>query len=132
MLEIRRERVTELMLEGSSRYDDLMRWRMGDLIQRRYDNKGWRGIYVTQQEAQSGFTFNGTLYKVSPSAKNGDAGYTITSAVDGGMTFSEGTYGYIIYHYDLVWEDKMYTKPIPTSALNVNPELGQNDGWEWV
>lgn len=132
MLEIRRERVTELMLEGSSRYDDLMRWRMGDLIQRRYDNKGWRGIYLTQQEAQNGFTFNGTHYKVSPTAKSGDAGYTITSAVDGGMTFSEGTYGYIIYHYDLVWEDKMYTKPIPTSALNVNPELGQNDGWEWI
>jgi hypothetical protein len=131
MLEIRRERVTELMLEGDSRFDDLMRWRMGDLITRRYEGKGWRGIYVTEEEAASGFTFNGSKYKV-PSTTVGEKAYAITSAVDGGMTFSHGSYGYIIYHYSLSWEDKMYLRPIPTTALNVNPELGQNEGWQWI
>ena len=29
------------------------------------------------------------------------------------------------------WEDKMYTKPIPVTALNVNPDILQNDGWQW-
>lgn len=131
MLEIRRERATELMCEGDSRFDDLMRWRMGDLIVRRYDNKGWRGIYITEEEAMNGFKFNGTTYKVSSSQDNGVSSYNISSAVDGGMTLSNGTYGYLIYHYDIDWNDKMYLKPIPTTALNVNPSLGQNEGWQW-
>ena len=131
MLEIRRERATELALENESRFNDLMRWRMGDLIQRRYNGKGWRGIYITEEESVNGFVFNGTRFKVSATTTSGVNSYNISSAVDGGMTLSEGTYGYLVYHYDLGWEDKMYLKPIPTTALNVNPALGQNDGWQW-
>lgn len=131
MLEIRRERATELALENESRFNDLMRWRMGDLIQRRYQNKGWRGIYITEEEAVNGFVFNGTRFKVSASVTSGVNSYNISSAVDGGMTLSEGTYGYLVYYYSLEWDDKMYLKPIPTTALNVNPALGQNEGWQW-
>lgn len=131
MLEIRRERATELMCEGSSRYDDLMRWRMGDLIVRRYDNQGWRGIYLTEEEAESGFVFNGTGFKISRDVDSGVSSYQVSSAVDGGMTLSQGTYGYLVYHYDLEWKDRMYLKPIPDSALNLNPDLGQNEGWQW-
>ena len=131
MLEIRRERATELTLENSTRFNDLMRWRMGDLIKRRYENKGWRGIYLTEEEGIKGFTFNGTHYMISSSEVSGDHSYNISSAVDGGMTLSEGTYGYLVYHYDLEWDDRMYLRPIPTSALNVNPALGQNEGWQW-
>ena len=131
ILEIRRERATELMLEGNSRYDDLKRWRMGDLIERRYNGQGWRGIYVTSAEVTNGFTMNGTKYRVSPTAANSASGYKITTAVDGGMTFSEGSYGYLIYHYDIEWDDKMYLNPIPTTALNLNKNLGQNEGWQW-
>ena len=76
--------------------------------------------------------FNGTKFQVSASVKSGDSSYNISSAVDGGMTLSEGTYGYLIYHYRLFWDDKMYTHPIPTTALNVNPNLGQNEGWQWI
>ena len=131
LLEIRRERATELMLEGDTRFNDLMRWRMGDLITRRYDNAGWRGIYLTPQEASNGFTFNGRKYTVSTTKGSDENNYLITSAVDQGFTLSEGTYGYLIYHYTLTWEDKLYTRPIPTTALNVNPNLGQNEGWQW-
>ena len=28
------------------------------------------------------------------------------------------------------WDDKKYVRPIPTTALNDNPALGQNYGWE--
>ena len=132
LLEIRRERATELMLEGDSRYDDLMRWRMGDLIQRRYSNKGWRGIYITKQEAQNGFVFNGTKYTISTTKTNSETNYLITDSSDGNLTLSYGDYGYLIYHYNIQWDDKMYTKPIPTSALNVNSNLGQNEGWQWI
>lgn len=131
MLEIRRERATELALENESRFNDLMRWRMGDLIKRRYDGRGWRGIYITQAEADKGFVFNGTRFKVSANVQGGVSSYNISSAVDGGMTLSEGTYGYLVYYYSLEWDDKMYLKPIPTTALNVNPALGQNEGWQW-
>lgn len=133
LLEIRRERATELMLEEDSRYNDLMRWRMGDLIQRRYQNQGWRGIWITPEEAKNGFMFNGTKFTVSfDKGTNSETNYLITNSNDGNMTLSEGEFGYLIYHYDIKWEDKMYTKPIPTSAINVNPNLGQNEGWQWI
>ena len=41
------------------------------------------------------------------------------------------TFQYPIF-YDLEWDDMMYTHPIPQDALNVNPELGQNEGWQWI
>jgi len=40
LLEIRRERAIELLLEGF-RYNDLMRWHAGELL-----NKQWYGIYI--------------------------------------------------------------------------------------
>lgn len=131
MLEIRRERVTELMLEGQSRYDDLMRWYMGDLIERRYEHKGWRGIYITRDEAEKGFVWGGKTYTVSRSKKTSETNYKISGTADGAWSLSEGSYGFLIYNYALVWDDIMYTHPIPQSALNVNPELGQNEGWQW-
>jgi hypothetical protein len=133
LLEIRRERVTELMLEGQSRYDDLMRWNLGDLIERRYKHQGWRGIYITQEEAANGFQWGntGVTYTVSKTKKGSETNYKITGNADGAWSLSEGTYGYLIYNYSLVWDDMMYTHPIPQSALNVNPALGQNEGWQW-
>lgn len=132
MLEIRRERVTELMLEQDSRYDDLKRWNVADLIERRYNGKAWRGIYVTPEDAANGWTFNGKKFTVSTSKSTSATNYKITSETSQGFTLSEGTYGYLLYHYDVSWEEKMYLNPIPTTAINVNPALGQNDGWQWI
>ena len=28
------------------------------------------------------------------------------------------------------WDDKKYVRPIPATALNDNPALGQNPGWK--
>lgn len=133
MLEIRRERVTELMLEGQSRYDDLMRWHLGDLIERRYQHKGWCGIYITQDEATNGFQWGntGVTFKVSKTQKSSETCYKITGDADGAWSLSQGSYGYLIYNYRLKWDDMLYTHPIPQSALNVNPALGQNEGWQW-
>lgn len=131
LLEIRRERVTELMLEGQSRYDDLMRWHLGDLIERRYNHEGWRGIYISEAEAASGFTWAGKTYTVSRSQGTNETNYRITGNASGAWSLSEGSYGYLVYHYKLVWDDKQYLHPIPQDALNVNPALGQNEGWQW-
>lgn len=131
ILEIRRERAVELTLEGDSRYQDLMRWNMGDLIARRYKNQGWRGIWMSQAEMASGFTINGQKYTVSSRSTN-ENNYKISTRSDMNWTLSEGTYGYLIYNYNLEWDDKMYLDPIPVTATNVNPALGQNNGWQWL
>lgn len=44
---------------------------------------------------------------------------------------SEDTYTYEKTHvYDLFWEDKMYLFPFPQNEVYMNPNLGQNTGWE--
>ena len=130
MLEIMRERAVEMAMESESRHDDLMRWNYGDLIERRYNHKGWRGIYVTQEEATYGISFNGATYFIRSGGKHDEYGYPVANTgADQTFSLSEGTYGYLIYNYRLEWDDKMYTSPIPTSALNVNKNLGQNQGW---
>ena len=130
ILEIRRERATELFMEYGTRYKDLFRWRCGELIvQRGTEGKGWRGIYVTQDMYQNGFTFNGETYTFNI----GDDGTRVigmsTSETDLNKTLTSGTYGFLIYNYELEWDDKMYVQPIPTSALTLNPNLYQNPGW---
>ena len=58
LLEIRRERVTELGYEGL-RGDDLHRWHCLSLITEKNTN-GWgnRGIWVSKEDAKNGFLFN--------------------------------------------------------------------------
>ena len=130
MLEIRRERAIEMAMESESRYDDLMRWNQGDLIERRYNHQGWRGIWISRADAQNGFEFNGVTYQVSRNSSHTESSYPVSNTgADSSFSLSEGTYGYLIYNYRLEWDDKMYLNPIPTSALNVNPALGQNAGW---
>ena len=129
LLEIMRERAVEMAMESESRYDDLMRWNYGDLIERRYNHQGWRGIYVTAAEAASGINFNGATYRV-PGSSHDEYSYPVANTgSDQTFSLSSGTYGYLIYNYRLEWDDKMYVSPIPTSALNVNKNLGQNQGW---
>lgn len=131
-LEIRRERAVEMTFEMDSRYDDLMRWNLGDILERRYNHKGWNGIYVSKDEYNNGFTFNGKKYTVSKTRSTSETNYKISTSSDGAWTLSAGDHGYLIYNYKLQWDDKKYLYPIPTTALNVNPNLGQNDGWQWL
>ena len=130
LLEIMRERAVEMAMECESRYDDLMRWNYGALIERRYNHQGWRGIYVTADEAAAGISFNGAVYNVKLGGNHDEYNYPIANTgADQTFSLSAGTYGYLIYNYRLEWDDKMYVSPIPTSALNVNKNLGQNLGW---
>lgn len=130
LLEIRRERATELIMEMGLRVDDLYRWKLGDLIVKRYNNnQGWRGIYLSEEDYANGFTFNETQY--GDWSKTSATSYKIgTSTADGNFSLSGENSGYLIYNYKLEWLDRMYVKPIPDSALTLNAELGQNYGWE--
>lgn len=131
-LEIRRERATEMMFEEGHRYDDLMRWNLGDLLERRYNHQGWRGIYLTKEDFNNGFDFNGKHYTVSKTTATKETNYKISTRADGNWTLTGSDHGYLIYNYKLNWDDKMYLYPIPVTAANVNPNLGQNEGWQWL
>ena len=132
-LEIRRERVTELCFEAESRQPDLYRWGICDIIPRRSvgNNLGWRGIWMSENEVNNGFTFAGTKYLINTSVKKGsETGYPITGNNNSCWSLEKAGNGYYLqYNYKLKWEPRMYCRPIPSSAKVVNPNLGENYGW---
>ena len=79
----------------------------------------------------NGFDFNGLPYQVTFGGNNTANSYPITSTrANVTWSLSEGTHGYLIYNYALQWDDKMNVRPIPLTAITLNPALGQNKGWE--
>lgn len=135
-LEIRRERVAELTFESELRAFDLYRWGQADLIERRsIDNfDGWRGIYLTADDVKNGFDFEGMHYTIvdASKGKNATTSYPVkpqSQCVNTDWFLTEGDHGFLVYKYILDWEDKMYVRPIPTTASTMNPNLGQNFGW---
>lgn len=129
ILEIRRERVTEMILEDL-RVEDLKRWRcLEKIVERGTENAGWKGIWVTAEEVKNGIIFNGSKFTFSK-AEIGQNNYKYgNSDKDQNITLSEGSYGYMIYHYKLEWKDRNYVYPISLADLTLNPKLGQNYGW---
>ena len=129
-LEIRRERVTELTFEGGLRQLDVYRYGQGDLITRRYDNMGWKGIYVGDG---SDMDFEGQTYTFSRDDSEDNVNATTNYPIKTKETAKDTDWyiedGYLIYKYDLQWDDRMYCRPIPTTALTLNPKIGQNNGW---
>lgn len=143
ILEIRRERAVELMFEGF-RFDDLRRWKSGDLFK-----KSWTGMYIPGINQPLDVDHNGThdviyytnndglaaavalsnnanLYKVKVSTDPAATIIQVHAAGDG--------VGYYLAWYTnndskKVWGPKQYFYPIPVSALNKNPQLVQNQGW---
>lgn len=55
----------------------------------------------------------------------------IDGASQAGHKLSEGTYGNILPATALQrnWADYKYLKPVPTTAIQENPNLTQNPGW---
>ena len=75
------------------------------------------------------FSINGYFYSFK-GAPGADLGYNVgTSTANQNHTFSEGDHGFVTYNYKLEWNERNYVRPIPQTALNVNPKLEQNYGW---
>ena len=129
LTEIRRERTVELLGEGL-RESDLYRWKLGKLIvDRQTNNQGWMGIWVPADQV-AGMEYNSYIYTFTNTKPEAGLGYNVgTSTADQNHSFSNGDHGFLIYNYKLEWKDRMYVRPIPQGAINVNPELGQNYGW---
>lgn len=126
LLEIRRERAIELLLENL-RYDDLMRWHLGDLL-----NKQWYGIYIPALDAAydlNGDGINDICVIPAGSAPGNENGVTY---IELGSTYEleNGTSGRLLYNLTRNFEDKRYLRPVPKTALDINPALGQNYYWQ--
>ncbi len=119
LIEIRRERAVELFMEDS-RWNDLMRWHLGN-----YCIKPWEGIYVPGQGVLMDLDDNGTPDTCFGSGKQD--GITYFDPTQGAYGISGNSR--LLYHVDRNWDDKMYLRPIPRTANAINPALGQNYGW---
>jgi hypothetical protein len=102
--EIRRERRIELAAEGF-RFDDLLRWKAGKLIE--------------NPETILGMKLTPEMRAMYPASQ-------VSNIVVDANNYIR-TYNNITSR---VWDDKMYHYPIPSQELTLNPSLApQNTGW---
>ncbi|MDR1173147.1 MAG: RagB/SusD family nutrient uptake outer membrane protein [Bacteroidales bacterium] len=147
ILEIRRERSVELLLEGF-RFDDLKRWKHGELMK-----MTWTGMYIPAINQALDVDRNGIYdviyYTTAEELKNAQDAIGATAAADCATVqvstdpaattiqvhaAGNGTGYYLAWftHNDgmKVWSDKQYFYPIPTLVMVKNPDITQNPGWE--
>lgn len=134
LLEIRRERGIELVLEGF-RFDDLVRWKKGDLLL-----QPWNGFYVPALNLPMDLNADGTpdvcFYKEMPANPISGVTYINVSETVNGVVnpqrLAHDTYGEIHWLDNVPrdWQDYKYLYPIPNTDVQLNPALGQNPGWQ--
>ena len=123
ILEIRRERAIEMLLENL-RYEDLMRWKLGNLLE-----KEWTGIYIPEKEKAYDLNGDGINDVCVTDGKPGtEKGVFYIDLSKVQYTLDKNNC--LIYNETRMWADRKYLHPIPKTACVINPALGQNDGWE--
>ena len=135
VLEVRRERAIELMLEGH-RQIDLKRWALGEL----WETMPWEGVYVPALDTQLDMNGDGVMdvYFTNKSADEISAeDGKIATYLNENQTMrkleDDPNGGYVMYYAygdRRVWNDNMYLYPIPTQVGVMNPNLVQNPGWK--
>ena len=130
ILEIRRERGIELVLEGL-RFQDLIRWKHGELMA-----MPWQGFYVPKANQVMDLNEDGTpdVYFYTGAAPTSQIAGVLYINVSGGTqqrSLQSGDHGDLqwLMNVQRAWNDKMYLYPISTTDLTVNQKLGQNPGW---
>ena len=125
ILEIRRERRVEMVLEGF-RYDDLMRWRNGKLLEQHFNGMYFSGL--GQFDLDGNGSFDIELFQSSPVFSTPQ-----TLEIGGVVTLSNGTDGNLVPFADRTKtfdESRDYLYPIPSGDILLNPNLNQNPNWE--
>jgi starch-binding outer membrane protein, SusD/RagB family len=124
ILEIRRERRIELVMENNLRWEDLMRWKEGHLLA-----DPFKGMYFPGPGFYD-LDRNGVAeIEIYAGAKPPATGPFQFPASD----LSEGTKGNILTNRNIVKtfeEDRDYLWPLPIEDMTLNPNLEQNPEWD--
>lgn len=131
ILEVRREREIELILEGL-RLNDLKRWACGKL----WETAAWDGIYIPALNTPLDLNEDGTndVFVTEDSKYSGP--YKSIAMYTGDnlkvVKLADDTKGGYRLNYEIsrVWNDNMYIYPIPEIVIQKNPNLKQNPGWD--
>lgn len=133
ILEVRRERGIELVLEGL-RFADLLRWKRGELLSS--DKMPWKGFYVPAANRVMDLNQDGTpdvfFYTgAEPASKVAGVTYINVSGGTQQRSLEQGDHGQLTWLKGTarVWTDRMYLYPIANVDVTANPKLGQNPGW---
>ncbi len=126
ILEIRRERTVELMMEGF-RYWDIMRWHEGQRFTRTF-----LGMYFPGS-GDYDLNADGSADVCLWSGNKPATSAPIVYEIDKDIFLTEGTHGNIILHTDFprtFRQDRDYLYPIPTEdRILTNGNITQNPGW---
>ena len=132
VLEVRRERAIELILEGF-RMDDLKRWACGA----DWQNAPWDGVYIPGLDtpvdlngdgendvyvtADENYQKNGTYKAIAMTLNDHQKAVKIADDPSGGYLLG--------YDMPRKWNDNMYIYPVPENVIQKNDALKQNPGW---
>jgi len=137
--EIRRERRVELALEGY-RYDDLMRWKAGKLLEQEPQGIYFSGlgkhdltgdgiediVLLSSSESIPDTKEENSLGKTLVYYKAGNVGESV------GVFLSNGNSGHVLTVNDrgTFMEPKYYYRPVPAAQVALNPNLTQIFDWD--
>ena len=138
ILEIRRERTVELVMEGF-RYWDIMRWKEGKVFEEEFLGMYIAGAGQIDVDGDAKGDFN-IITKgnsgVSIAGKDLKVGENLTLVIPGATSEYNGESGFLTVHRQDVmqrqWkEERDYYYPIPTKErVLTNGVLTQNPGWD--
>lgn len=124
LLEIRRERGIELYMENL-RYQDLMRWHLGHLIVR-----PWKGIYCPEGTSQALNNENTQFVSIVETQTSSEPGTQYLVLSENQYISLDENNCLIFEQMKRVWDERMYLRPIPQSAIDINNNLEQNPLWK--
>ncbi|MEC3880094.1 RagB/SusD family nutrient uptake outer membrane protein [Parapedobacter sp. 10938] len=127
ILEIRRERRVELAIEGF-RYHDLMRWREGHLLARKF-----KGMYFPSKgsfDLDGNGTMDVALVDAMPASPQQGVQYVV---LGNDLELADTNNGNLVFRPNetkIFNENKHYLFPLPRTERLLNPKLTQNPEWE--
>jgi len=101
-----------------------MRWHLGGLL-----NKQWYGIYIGEVDKAYDLNNDG-VNDVCVTDKAGSEPGVKYIVRNSERALEDGASGRLVYNLQRYFNEQRYVHPIPKTALDKNPDLGQNVAWK--